>query len=71
MFKLKLAQGAKLGKGGILPVEKVTEEIAKIRGLNVGQDGISPNRHAGVNSWDKLLDLSGHIRKLTGKPVGI
>ena len=71
MFKLKLAQGAKPGKGGILPVEKVTEEVAKIRGLNVGQDGISPNRHAEVNSWDKLLDLSGHIRKLTGKPVGI
>ena len=38
MFELKLAQGAKPGKGGILPGEKVTEEIAKIRGLNVGQD---------------------------------
>ena len=50
MFELKLAQGAKPGKGGILPGEKVTEEIAKIRGLNVGQDGISPNRHAEVNS---------------------
>ncbi|MDC1275850.1 FMN-binding glutamate synthase family protein, partial [Ascidiaceihabitans sp.] len=71
MFELKLAQGAKPGKGGILPGEKVTEEIAKIRGLNVGQDGISPNRHAEVDSWDELLDLIGHIRKVTGKPVGI
>ena len=71
MFELKLAQGAKPGKGGILPGEKVTEEIAKIRGLNVGQDGISPNRHAEVNSWDELLDLIGHIREVTGKPVGI
>ncbi|WP_299650013.1 FMN-binding glutamate synthase family protein [uncultured Tateyamaria sp.] len=71
MFEIKLAQGAKPGKGGILPGAKVTEEIAKIRGLNVGQDGISPNRHAEVDDWDDLLDLVGHIREVTGKPVGI
>lgn len=71
MFELKLAQGAKPGKGGILPGEKVNAEIAAIRGLNVGQDGISPNRHAEVDGWDDLLDLIGHIREVTGKPVGI
>lgn len=71
MFEIKLAQGAKPGKGGILPGEKVTEEIARIRGLRVGQDGISPNRHAEVDDWGDLLDLIGHIREVTGKPVGI
>ncbi|MEP4195020.1 MAG: FMN-binding glutamate synthase family protein [Aliishimia sp.] len=71
MFELKLAQGAKPGKGGILPGEKVTAEIAKIRGLAVGQDGISPNRHREVDGWDDLLDMVGHIREVTGKPVGI
>ena len=71
MFELKLAQGAKPGKGGILPGAKVTAEIAKIRGLEVGQDGISPNRHREVDSWDDLLDLITHIRTVTGKPVGI
>ncbi|MDA8585887.1 FMN-binding glutamate synthase family protein [Rhodobacteraceae bacterium] len=71
MFEIKLAQGAKPGKGGILPGAKVTEEIAKIRGLEVGQDGISPNRHRDVNTWDELLDLISHIRKVTSKPVGI
>ncbi|MGD1885488.1 MAG: FMN-binding glutamate synthase family protein [Paracoccaceae bacterium] len=71
MFELKLAQGAKPGKGGILPGEKVTEEIANIRGLRVGQDGISPNRHAEVDDWDDLLDLIAHIREVSGKPVGI
>ncbi|MEP5726523.1 MAG: FMN-binding glutamate synthase family protein, partial [Erythrobacter sp.] len=71
MFEIKLAQGAKPGKGGILPGAKVTEEIAKIRGLEVGQDGISPNRHREVDSWEDLLDLIGHIRAVTGKPVGI
>ena len=71
MFEVKLAQGAKPGKGGILPGAKVTEEIAEIRGLKVGQDGISPNRHREVDSWDDLLDLVTHIRSVTGKPVGI
>ena len=71
MFELKLAQGAKPGKGGILPGEKVTAEIAAIRGLAVGQDGISPNRHKEVDTFDHLLDLLAHIREVTGKPVGI
>ena len=44
MIELKLSQGAKPGKGGILPGEKVTEEISNIRGIPVGEDSISPNR---------------------------
>ncbi|MEL6452985.1 MAG: FMN-binding glutamate synthase family protein [Pseudomonadota bacterium] len=71
MFEIKLAQGAKPGKGGILPGEKVTEEIAKIRGLKKGQDGISPNRHAEVDDWNDLLDFIARVREVTGKPVGI
>ncbi|WP_299694169.1 FMN-binding glutamate synthase family protein [uncultured Tateyamaria sp.] len=71
MFEIKLAQGAKPGKGGILPAEKVTAEIADIRGLRVGQAGISPNRHAEVDDWDDLLDLIHRVRTVTGKPVGI
>jgi len=71
MFEIKLAQGAKPGKGGILPGAKVTPEIAAIRGLKVGQDGISPNRHREVDDWDDLLDMIDHIRAVTGKPVGI
>lgn len=71
MFEVKLAQGAKPGKGGILPGAKVTPEIAAIRGLQVGQDSISPNRHIEASTWAELLDLIGHIREVTGKPVGI
>ena len=55
----------------MLPGEKVNAEIAAIRGLAVGQDGISPNRHREIGSWDDLLDMIGHIREVTGKPVGI
>jgi len=71
MFEIKLSQGAKPGKGGILPGDKVTPEIAGIRGIPVGRDSISPNRHREVDSFADLLDLIVHVREVTGKPVGI
>ncbi len=70
MFEIKLAQGAKPGKGGILPGAKVTEEVAAIRGIPAGRDSISPNRHPEVANDDQLIDLINRIRDLTGKPVG-
>jgi len=70
MFELKMAQGAKPGKGGILPAEKVTPEIARVRGIKVGEASISPNRHADVANNDELIGMLDHIRKVTGKPVG-
>jgi len=70
MFEIKLSQGAKPGKGGILPAAKVTAEIASIRGISEGEDSISPNRHLDIDSTDALLDMVNHIRSVTGKPVG-
>ena len=70
MFELKLSQGAKPGKGGILPAAKVTEEIAAIRGIPAGEDSISPNRHPQIKSADDLLDYLNRIREVTGKPTG-
>ena len=70
MFELKLSQGAKPGKGGMLPGEKVTAEIALIRGIPQGADSISPNRHPEIDSVDDLLDVLAHIREVTGKPTG-
>lgn len=70
MFELKLSQGAKPGKGGILPAAKVTEEIARIRGILAGQDSISPNRHPEIDNVGELLDLIERVRRVTGKPVG-
>ena len=71
MFEIKLSQGAKPGKGGILPAAKVTEEIAQIRLIPANQDSISPNRHPDINSTSDLLDQINHIRSVTGKPTGI
>lgn len=70
MFEIKLSQGAKPGKGGILPGVKVNEEIAKIRGIAVGEDSISPNGHTDIRSVEDLLDMIGKVRSLTGKPTG-
>ncbi len=71
MFELKLSQGAKPGKGGILPGIKVNKEIAEIRGIPEGQDSISPNRHPEIKNDDELLDFIDRIRSITNKPVGI
>jgi glutamate synthase domain-containing protein 2 len=70
MFELKLSQGAKPGKGGILPGIKVTPEIARIRGVPERRDAISPNRHVEIRTAGDLLDLIGRVRGVTGKPVG-
>ncbi len=70
MFEIKLSQGAKPGKGGILPAAKVDAEIAAIRGIPVGEASISPNRHREVDDFGDLLDLICRIREVTGKPVG-
>ncbi len=70
MFEIKLSQGAKPGKGGILPGAKVSEEIARIRNIRVGEDAISPNRHPDINCNEDLLDMVNHVRNVTGKPTG-
>lgn len=70
-FEIKLSQGAKPGKGGVLPGGKVTEEIARIRGIPEGQDSLSPNRHSDIANIEQLLDRVVMIRELTGKPVGV
>ena len=70
-FEIKLSQGAKPGKGGVLPAKKVTAEIAQIRGIPEGRDSISPNRHRDISNMNELLDKIAYIRELTGRPVGV
>ena len=45
MIEIKLSQGAKPGKGGLLPKEKITDEIAELRGIQKGKDVVSPTNH--------------------------
>lgn len=70
MFEIKLTQGGKEGKGGILPGAKVDAEVARIRGIPIGKDSISPNRHTDINNISDLMDMIERVRRVTGKPVG-
>jgi len=70
MVSVKLGQGAKPGKGGLLPAAKVTPEIAAIRGIPVGRDSISPNRHLDIANIFELLDFIARVRTIAAKPVG-
>lgn len=71
MVELKLSQGAKPGHGGMLPASKVTPEIALTRGVPLGQDCVSPARHAVFSSPVGLLEFVARMRELSGgKPAG-
>ncbi len=70
-IEIKLSQGAKAGKGGVLPADKVTDEISAIRGVPKGHDVISPANHDGIDSVDKLIGFVELIADYTGLPVGI
>ncbi|MEZ4336476.1 MAG: glutamate synthase-related protein [Sandaracinaceae bacterium] len=56
-IEIKLTQGAKPGRGGVLPKEKITKEISAIRHIPVGKDCISPASHTAFSSADEMLDL--------------
>lgn len=71
MIEIKLSQGAKPGHGGMLPAAKVTEEIAKIRHVPMGQDVLSPAAHSAFSTPIELLEFVQTLRQLSGgKPVG-
>lgn len=70
-IEIKLSQGAKPGKGGVLPASKITKEISEIRGVPLHKDVISPNKHSAFNSIEEMLDLIELIAEKTGLPVGI
>src|SRR4026208_1548471 len=70
-FEIKLSQGAKPGKGGVLPGRKVTAEIAQIRGIPEGRDSITPHPHRSIRTGAGRLGRIVWIRDLTGRPVGV
>ena len=69
--EVKLSQGAKPGKGGILPASKVTAEIAQIRGIEEGVSCLSPNGHSAFSTVDELIDFIELLADRSGLPIGI
>ncbi len=71
MVEIKLHQGAKPGAWSILPRNKITKEIREIRGLELGEDSISPGYHTAFSNTIELINFIEEIAKFTGLPVGI
>ncbi len=71
-IEIKIGQGTKPGMGGHLPGEKVTEEIAKIRGKKQGEDIQSPSKFPELNSKEDLREMVELLRDLSdGRPIGV
>jgi glutamate synthase domain-containing protein 2 len=71
MIEIKLSQGAKPGHGGVLPKEKITDEIARIRHISKDKDCVSPAVNPECTSPKDLLAFIEQLRKLSGgKPIG-
>lgn len=70
-IEIKLSQGAKPGKGGVLPAAKNTVEISEIRGVHPHTDVVSPSYHSAFSNVRELVDFIEEIAAETGLPVGI
>ncbi|MGI9517934.1 MAG: FMN-binding glutamate synthase family protein [Pirellulaceae bacterium] len=70
-IEVKISQGAKPGKGGVLPAAKITPEISQIRGIPMGMDCLSPSSHSAFHDVDSMLDFVEMLAERSGLPVGI
>ena len=71
MIEIKLSQGAKPGHGGILPKDKISEEISEIRGVSRDHDCISPSSHSAFKTPIQMMHFIQKLRELSeGKPIG-
>jgi glutamate synthase domain-containing protein 2 len=69
-IEIKIGQGAKPGQGGLLPKEKVTRDIIKVRKLKEAKDLHSPPSHPDIHSIGDLKKKVSLLRGLTGgKPI--
>ena len=71
MIEIKLSQGAKPGKGGLLPKEKISDEIAELRGVPQGKDVVSPTNHVECVDPTTTVQFIKRVQDASGLPVGI
>ncbi|PWJ43740.1 glutamate synthase-related protein [Sediminitomix flava] len=70
-FHFKGGQGAKTGTGGHLPGNKVSKEIAEVRGLKEGETAISPAAFPDLKTAEDFKAFAEEVRSQTGGiPVG-
>ena len=71
MVEIKFSQGAKPGKGGLLPKEKISEEISELRGVPRDRDVISPPYHQECQSVSSTVSFIARVQEVSGLPVGV
>jgi len=71
MIEIKFSQGAKPGKGGLLPKEKITAEIAELRKVPLGEDVVSPPFHRECTGLPATVRFIARVQSLVDLPVGI
>lgn len=70
MIEIKFSQGAKPGKGGLLPKEKITDEIAELRGVPKGADVVSPSFHPECDTVANTVRFIRRVQELSSLPTG-
>lgn len=71
MVEIKFSQGAKPGKGGLLPKEKITREISDLRHVPMGKDVVSPPYHVECTSPEATVHFIQRVQEVSRLPVGI
>ncbi len=71
MIEVKFSQGAKPGKGGLLPKEKITDEIAELRNVPKGKDVVSPTHHLECKDLESTVQFIKKVQDVSQLPVGI
>ena len=70
-FHFKAGQAAKTGAGGVLPADKVSNDIAEVRGVAPGTDAVSPSRFRALVTPEDFGKVAEEVRKATGGiPIG-
>lgn len=70
MIEIKFSQGAKPGKGGLLPKEKITDEIAELRGIQKGGDVVSPPFHPECDTVEHTVQFIKRVQDVSKLPTG-
>ena len=71
-IEIKIGQSAEPGMGARLPAEKVTAEIAEIRGYPQGTDIISPTAFDDIRNKEDLKNKVCWLRETSGgRPIGV
>ncbi|MDI6819268.1 MAG: glutamate synthase-related protein [Methanothermobacter thermautotrophicus] len=70
-IEIRFGQGAYPGKGSYLPPDKISPDVARVRGLAPGEGSYSPAHHHDIRDQMELEEKVKDLRKISGgAPIG-